>query len=279
MNLYARRKFINAFNLTASVLTTFFGLFFLVWILWELFAKGFAGLDWSLFVEDTPGPGSEGGGLRNAIVGSLLITLTGIFIGAPIGILSGIYLSEYGRGTWLAATVRFVSDILLSAPSIVIGVFVYGIMVAPLGGFSGLSGAVALAIIALPVILRTTEDMMLLVPDTMREAAAALGAPRWKVILSVVLRAARNGVLTGVLLAVARIAGETAPLLFTALNNQFFSLDMTKPMANLPVTIFNFAMGPYENWHDLAWAGSLLITLVVLGLNIVTRAFLRGKKH
>ncbi len=279
MSLYARRKFVNAFNLTASVLTTLFGLFFLVWILWELFAKGFAGLDWALFTQDMPGPGSEGGGLRNAIVGSLLITLVGILIGAPIGILSGIYLSEYGRGTWLAATVRFVSDILLSAPSIVIGVFVYTIMVAPLGGFSGLSGAMALAIIALPVILRTTEDMMLLVPDTMREAAAALGAPQWKVILSVVLRAARSGVLTGVLLAVARIAGETAPLLFTALNNQFFSLDLTKPMANLPVTIFNFAMGPYDNWHDLAWAGSLLITLVVLGLNIVTRAFLRGKRH
>ncbi len=279
MSLYARRKFINAFNLTASVLTTLFGLFFLVWILWVLFAKGFANLDLALFTQDMPGPGSEGGGLRNAIVGSLLITLTGILVGAPIGILSGIYLSEYGRGTWLAATVRFVSDILLSAPSIVIGVFVYEIMVAPLGGFSGISGAVALAIIALPVILRTTEDMMLLVPDTMREAAAALGAPRWKVIMSVVLRAARSGVLTGVLLAVARIAGETAPLLFTALNNQFFSLDMTKPMANLPVTIFNFAMGPYDNWHDLAWAGSLLITLVVLGLNIITRAFLRGKKH
>ena len=279
MKLYTRRKFINTFNLTASVLTTAFGLFFLVWILWVLFAKGFAGLDMALFTQDTPGPGSEGGGLRNAIVGSLLITLTGILIGAPVGILSGIYLSEYGRGTWLASTVRFVSDILLSAPSIVIGVFVYEIMVAPLGGFSGISGAVALAIIALPVILRTTEDMMLLVPDTMREAAAALGAPRWKVILSVVLRAARSGVLTGVLLAVARIAGETAPLLFTALNNQFFSLDMTKPMANLPVTIFNFAMGPYDNWHALAWAGSLLITLVVLGLNIVTRAFLRGKKH
>ncbi len=279
MNLYARRKFINAFNLTASVLTTLFGLFFLAWILWVLFARGFAGLDLSLFTQDMPGPGSEGGGLRNAIVGSLLITLAGILLGAPVGILSGIYLSEYGRGTWLAATVRFVSDILLSAPSIVIGVFVYAIMVAPLGGFSGWAGAVALAIIALPVILRTTEDMMLLVPDTMREAAAALGAPRWKVILSVVLRAARSGVLTGVLLAVARIAGETAPLLFTALNNQFFSLDMSKPMANLPVTIFNFAMGPYDNWHDLAWAGSLLITLVVLGLNVITRAFLRGKKQ
>ena len=279
MNLYARRKFINAFNLTASVLTTAFGLFFLIWILWVLFAKGFANLNLALFIEDMPGPGSEGGGLRNAIVGSLLITLTGILVGAPIGILSGIYLSEYGRGTWLAATVRFVSDILLSAPSIVIGVFVYEIMVAPMGGFSGFAGAMALAIIALPVILRTTEDMMLLVPDTMREAAAALGAPRWKVILSVVLRAARSGVLTGVLLAVARIAGETAPLLFTALNNQFFSLDMSKPMANLPVTIFNFAMGPYDNWHDLAWAGSLLITLVVLGLNVITRAFLRGKKQ
>ena len=276
MNLYARRKFLNVFNLTASVLATAFGLFFLVWLLWVLFARGFAHLDPALFTHDMPGPGSEGGGLRNAITGSLMLTVLGVIFGAPLGVMAGIYLSEYGRGGWLAATVRFVSDILLSAPSIVIGVFVYEIMVAPLGGFSGWSGAVALAIIALPVILRTTEDMMLLVPDTMREAAAALGAPRWKVITRVVLRAARSGVMTGILLSVARISGETAPLLFTALNNQFFSLDMSRPMANLPVTIFNFAMGPYDNWHDLAWAGSLLITLVVLGLNILTRAFLRG---
>ncbi len=278
MSVYARRKLVNAFNLTASALTTLLGLFFLFWLLWVLFEKGFSHLDWSLFTQDMPGPGEEEGGLRNAIVGSLLLTGVGVLIGAPLGVLAGTYLAEFGRHSWIAHLVRFINDVLLSAPSIVIGVFVYEIMVAPLGHFSGWSGGVALAIIVIPVVVRTTEDMMRLVPDAMREAAVALGAPRWKVVTDVVFKAARSGIMTGILLAVARIAGETAPLLFTALNNQFFTMDMNQPMGNLPVTIFNFAMGPYDNWHDLAWAGSLLITLAVLVLNILTRFFLRTKK-
>ncbi len=279
-NIYRRRRVINAINLTASVLTTLLGLFFLGWLLVTLFAQGFAHLDLALFLQDMPGPGSDGGGLRNAIVGSLMLTGAAVLIGAPLGVMAGIHLSEYGRHTLFASVVRFVNDILLSAPSIVIGVFVFELVVISTGGFSGWAGAVALSIILVPVVVRTTEDMMRLVPDTMREAAAALGAPRWKVISAVVLRAALSGVMTGVLLGVARIAGETAPLLFTALNNQFFSTDMGGPMANLPVTIFNFAMGPYDNWHDLAWAGSLLITVAVLALNVVTRLVLRpGKKQ
>ncbi len=279
MDIYTRRKIINGVNLTAAVVTTALGLFFLAWLLWTLFAQGLANFNWALFFQDMPGPGSEGGGLRNAIVGSLMMTITAVVIGAPVGILAGAYLSEFGRYARISIAVRFINDVLLSAPSIVIGVFVYEIMVAPFGGFSGWSGAVALAILVIPVVVRTTENMMRLVPDSMREAAAALGAPQWKVVNSVVIRAAISGIMTGVLLAIARIAGETAPLLFTALNNQFFSLDMSKPMANLPVTIFNFAMGPYDNWHDLAWAGSLLITLAVLGLNIITRVLLRpGRK-
>ncbi len=279
MDIYTRRKIINGVNLTAAVVTTALGLFFLAWLLWTLFAQGLANFNWALFSQDMPGPGSEGGGLRNAIVGSLMMTITAVVIGAPVGILAGAYLSEFGRYARISIAVRFINDVLLSAPSIVIGVFVYEIMVAPFGGFSGWSGAVALAILVIPVVVRTTENMMRLVPDSMREAAAALGAPQWKVVNSVVIRAAISGIMTGVLLAIARIAGETAPLLFTALNNQFFSLDMSKPMANLPVTIFNFAMGPYDNWHDLAWAGSLLITLAVLGLNIITRVLLRpGRK-
>ncbi len=279
MDIYTRRKIVNGVNLTAAVVTTALGLFFLAWLLWTLFAQGLANFNWALFSQDMPGPGSEGGGLRNAIVGSLMMTITAVVIGAPVGILAGAYLSEFGRYARISIAVRFINDVLLSAPSIVIGVFVYEIMVAPFGGFSGWSGAVALAILVIPVVVRTTENMMRLVPDSMREAAAALGAPQWKVVNSVVIRAAISGIMTGVLLAIARIAGETAPLLFTALNNQFFSLDMSKPMANLPVTIFNFAMGPYDNWHDLAWAGSLLITLAVLGLNIITRVLLRpGRK-
>ena len=278
MHIRTRRKIVNAINLTASVLTTALGLFFLAWLLWTLFAQGIAHINGALFTQDMPGPGSAGGGLRNAIVGSLLMTAVAVLIGAPLGILAGIYLSEFGRHARISHLVRFISDVLLSAPSIVIGVFVYEIMVAPLGGFSGWAGAVSLAILVVPVVVRTTENIMRLVPDAMREAAAALGAPRWKVINAVVLRAALSGVLTGVLLAVARIAGETAPLLFTALNNQFFSLNMNGPMANLPVTIFNFAMGPYDNWHDLAWAGALLITLAVLGLNIITRVLLRPRR-
>ncbi|RMD89172.1 MAG: phosphate ABC transporter permease PstA [Alphaproteobacteria bacterium] len=278
MHIHTRRKLVNGFNLMISAVMTLFGLFFLVWLLWTLVARGISHIDLALFVEDTPGPGDEGGGLRNAIVGSLLLTGFGVLIGAPLGILTGTYLAEFGRHAWLSKAVRFINDILLSAPSIVIGVFVYEIMVVSLGHFSGWAGAVALAIIVVPVVVRTSEDMMRLVPDQMREAAAALGAPQWRIVLQIVIRAALSGILTGVLLAVARIAGETAPLLFTALNNQFFTTDMAQPMANLPVMIFNFAMGPYEDWHDLAWAGALLITLAVLGLNILTRLFLRTSK-
>jgi len=279
LGIYARRKAVNAINLTAALLVTLLGLFFLGWLLWTLVDRGFGDLNWALFSQDMPGPGSAGGGLRNAIIGSLMITGVAVLIGAPLGVLAGTYLSEFGRHTLLSHAVRFINDVLLSAPSIVIGVFVYEVMVVPMGGFSGWSGAVALAIIVVPVVVRTTENMMRLVPDTLREAAAALGAPRWKVVNSIVLRAALGGVMTGILLAVARIAGETAPLLFTALGNQFFSTDMSAPMANLPVTIFNFAMGPYQNWHDLAWAGSLLITLAVLILNIATRILLRTRNR
>ena len=278
MDLYLRRKLVNLINLSAAVATTLVGLFFLAWLLWVLFARGAALFDWNLLRLDTPGPGNEVGGLRNAIVGSLMLTGLGILIAAPLGILAGTYLAEFGRYARISHAIRFINDVLLSAPSIIIGVFVYEVMVVPMGHFSGWAGAASLAIIAIPVIVRTTEDMMHLVPDSMREAAAALGAPQWRVITSVVLRAALSGVMTGVLLAVARIAGETAPLLFTALNNQFFTLDMNEPIGNLPVMIFNFAMGPYDNWHDLAWAGSLLITLTVLLLNILTRFFLRPRK-
>ncbi len=278
MDIYTRRKAINYLNLTFATLTTLFGLFFLTWLLWILFERGFSHVDWNLFVLDTPGPGDEAGGLRNAIVGSLMLTVVGVLIGAPVGILAGTYLAEFGRYALISHAVRFINDVLLSAPSIVIGVFVYEVMVIPMGNFSGWSGAVALSIIVIPVVVRTTEDMLRLVPDTMREAAAALGAPQWKVVTRVVLKAAISGVMTGILLAIARIAGETAPLLFTALNNQFFTLNMDRPIGNLPVMIFNFAMGPYDNWHDLAWAGSLLITLTVLALNILTRIFLRPKK-
>ncbi len=278
MDIYTRRKAINCLNLTFATLTTLFGLFFLTWLLWILFERGFSHVDWNLFVLDTPGPGDEAGGLRNAIVGSLMLTVVGVLIGAPVGILAGTYLAEFGRYALISHAVRFINDVLLSAPSIVIGVFVYEVMVIPMGNFSGWAGAVALSIIVIPVVVRTTEDMLRLVPDTMREAAAALGAPQWKVVTRVVLKAAISGVMTGILLAIARIAGETAPLLFTALNNQFFTLNMDRPIGNLPVMIFNFAMGPYDNWHDLAWAGSLLITLTVLALNILTRIFLRPKK-
>jgi len=278
VDIYTRRKAVNIFNLTASAITTLIGLFFLSWLLWVLFEQGISHFDWNLLTLDTPGPGDETGGLRNAIVGSLLLTGVGVLIGAPVGVLAGTYLAEFGRYALISHAVRFINDVLLSAPSIVIGVFVYEIMVIPMGNFSGWSGAVALSIIVIPVVVRTTEDMMRLVPDSMREAAAALGAPQWKIVTNVVLKAAISGVMTGILLAIARIAGETAPLLFTALNNQFFTLNMDEPMSNLPVMIFNFAMGPYDNWHDLAWAGSLLITLTVLTLNILTRFLLRPKK-
>jgi phosphate transport system permease protein len=245
--------------------------------LFVLFSNGFAALDWNIVSQDTPAPGTEGGGLRNAIVGSLLMVGLSVLVATPIGILAGIYLTEFGDQSKTAALTRFVTDIMLSAPSITIGLFVYAIAVATVGRFSGYAGSLALTLIAVPVVMRTTENMLRLVPGSLREAAFALGAPRWKVSLSVTLRAAKSGVITGVLLAIARISGETAPLLFTALNNQFFNNDMSKPMANLPVVIFQFAMSPYDNWIRLAWGGALLITLTVLVLNILARVFFRDK--
>jgi len=253
------------------------GLTVLLWILFVLFSNGFAALDWNIVSQDTPAPGTEGGGLRNAIVGSLLMVGLSVLVATPIGILAGIYLTEFGDQSKTAALTRFVTDIMLSAPSITIGLFVYAIAVATVGRFSGFAGSLALTLIAVPVVMRTTENMLRLVPGSLREAAFALGAPRWKVSLSVTLRAAKSGVITGVLLAIARISGETAPLLFTALNNQFFNDDMSKPMANLPVVIFQFAMSPYDNWIRLAWGGALLITLTVLVLNILARVFFRDK--
>ena len=276
MSIYMRRRLINAFNLTVSVLATLFGLFWLVWLLWTLLSNGLPWLDLRIFTEITPPPGSSGG-LSNAIIGSLIMTAMGVMLGTPIGILAGTYLSEFGRASKFAPVVRFVNDMLLSAPSIIIGVFIYEIMVVNMGHFSAWAGSVALALIMLPVVVRTTEDMLRLVPDTMREAAAALGAPQWKVVTMVVYRAARAGMLTGVMLGLARISGETAPLLFTALNNQFASTNLNQPMANLPVVIFQFAMSPYEDWQRLAWAGALLITLVILLLNIVARSLATGR--
>ncbi|MCO6440474.1 MAG: phosphate ABC transporter permease PstA [Nitrococcus mobilis] len=277
MSLYVRRRIVNAVGLALSMLATAFGLFWLGWLLWTLVAQGLPWIDPSVFSQPTPPPG-DAGGLANAIVGSLLLTGSGIVIGTPIGILAGTYLSEFGRKTRLAAVVRFVNDILLSAPSIVIGVFVYELIVLRTGHFSGWAGGMALALIVIPIVVRTTEDMLCLVPVSLREAAAALGAPRWRVIFAVVYRASRAGILTGVLLAVARISGETAPLLFTALNNQFWSLDMGGALANLPVVIFQFAMSPYEDWQHLAWAGALLITVGILILNIIARVLGRARQ-
>jgi phosphate transport system permease protein len=247
----------------------------LLWILYVLLSNGIAALDWAMFTQSTPAPGSEGGGLANAIVGSLLMVGVTALISTPIGILAGVYLAEYGDQSKTASLTRFVTDIMLSAPSIVLGLFVYAVLVAQVKHFSGWAGTVALSLIAIPVVVRTTENMLRLVPGSLREAAFALGAPRWKVATFVTLRAAQSGVMTGLLLALARISGETAPLLFTALNNQFFSTDMNAPMANLPVVIFQFAMSPYDNWVRLAWGGALLITLTVLVLNIVARVFFR----
>jgi len=278
VNLYQRRRFLNAFNLTASMLATAFGLFWLAWLLWTLLSHGLQWLSWDVFTMSTPPPGSAGG-LKNAIVGSLLMTFMGVMIGAPIGVLAGTFLSEFGRGSRIAPVIRFVNDILLSAPSIIIGVFIYELVVVRMGHFSGWAGALALALIVIPLVVRTTEDMLRLVPDTMREAAAALGAPQWKVVTTIVYRAARAGILTGVLLGIARVSGETAPLLFTALNNQFWSANLNQPIANLPVVIFQFAMSPYEDWQHLAWAGALLITLSILGLNILARTFLRTRRQ
>jgi phosphate transport system permease protein len=273
---YAQRKLVNRIALTLSLLAMAFGLFWLFWILFETLRLGVGGLALATLTEMTPPP-NEAGGLANAMYGSFLMVLLATFVGTPIGILAGIYLAEFETKGWLANTTRFVNDILLSAPSIVIGLFVYAIIVARFKSFSGWAGAIALALIVIPVVIRTTENMLQLIPAGLREAAYALGAPKWKVILSITLKAARAGVVTGVMLAIARIAGETAPLLFTALNNQFWTSSMSEPMASLPVTIFKFAMSPYENWQKLAWAGVLLITLAVLGLNIAARVFTRGK--
>ena len=273
-NLYRRRLFFNRFNLVMSLGTMGFGMFFLLWILGILFYEGFTSLSPTLFTQTTPPPGSAGG-LANAIYGSVMIVLVATFISTPIGILAGIYLAEFGRGKWVASATRFINDILLSAPSIVIGLFVYTVYVAQVGHFSGWAGSFALALIAIPVVVRTTENMLLLVPNSLREAAVALGAPMWKVIMMVTLKAVRGGVITGVLLAVARMSGETAPLLFTALNNQFWSADMNAPTANLPVVIFQFALSPYDDWKSLAWAGALLITLTVLIINILARTVFR----
>ncbi len=271
---YRKRLFVNRFNLAMSLATMAFGMAFLLWILTVLFVNGFAALAPTLFTQMTPPPGSAGG-LLNAIFGSVVIVGVATFVSTPIGILAGIYLAEFGKDGWLASTTRFINDILLSAPSIVIGLFVYTVYVAQVEHFSGWAGSAALALIAIPVVVRTTENMLHLVPSSLREAAIALGAPMWKVILMVTLKAVRGGVITGVLLAVARMSGETAPLLFTALNNQFWSVNMDQPMANLPVVIFQFAMSPFEDWKTLAWAGALLITLAVLVINILARTFFR----
>ncbi len=277
MNLYRRRVWINRLGIGLSMAAMVFGLLALSWILWVLVSKGFSVLNLDLFTQDTPAPGSEGGGLRNAIVGSGLIILVTTVVSTPIGILAGIYLAEFGKVSRFANITRFVTDIMLSAPSIVIGLFVYALMVVSMKSFSGWAGSVALSLIAIPVVVRTTENMLKMVPSSLREAAFAVGAPRWAVSLKVTLRAVKAGVVTGVLLAVARITGETAPLLFTALNNQFFSADMAGPMGNLPVVIFQFGLSPYENWNNLAWAGSLLIALLVLGINVGARILFRQK--
>jgi phosphate transport system permease protein len=275
--LYKQRQRTNAIGLTLSMTAMVLGLAVLLWILFVLFSNGFKALDWNIFTQSTPAPGTEGGGLANAIVGSLMMVGFAVLVSTPIGVLAGVYLAEYGDTSKTAEVTRFVTDIMLSAPSIVLGLFVYAIAVATVGHFSGWAGSLALSLIAVPVVVRTTENMLRLVPGSLREAAFALGAPRWKVSTLVTLRAARSGVLTGLLLAIARISGETAPLLFTALNNQFYSTDMSGPIANLPVVIYQFALSPYDNWIRLAWGGALLITLSVLVLNIVARVFLREK--
>ena len=277
MSLYASRKRTNLIGLFLSMSAMTIGLVFLLWILAILFFKGFSAFSLDLFLNKTPGPDSENGGLGNAIIGSLMIVVSCTLISTPIGVMAGIHLSEYGQKSKFSEITRFLNDIMLSAPSIVIGLFVYALVVVNARHFSGWAGTLALTLIAIPVVVRTTENMLSLVPVSLREAAFALGAPKWKVSLSIVLKAARSGVMTGVLLALARVSGETAPLLFTALNNPFFSFDMNAPMANLPVVIFQFAMSPYQNWVDLAWGGALLITLSVLGLNIFARTFFREK--
>ena len=274
--LFRQRKRVNRINLVLSGFAMLFGLFWLGWILLTLLREGLYAIDLTLFTRNTPLPGSDGG-LFNAIAGSFMMAGVGALLGTPVGILAGTYLAEYGQKGWLAPATRFVNDILLSAPSIIIGLFVYTTVVARLKHFSGLAGALALALIVIPVVVRTTDDMLRLVPDPLREAAIGLGAPKWKMISRVSYRAASAGIATGVLLAVARIAGETAPLLFTALNNQFFTYNLNGPMANLPVVIFQFAMSPYDDWHRLAWGGAILITFGVLGLNVLARFIFRKK--
>ena len=275
--IFAKRKRANKIGLTLSMGAMVLGMIFLFWILSVLLIKGFSAIDFNFFTHNTPAPGSDGGGLANAIVGSLLLVGFCTLISTPIGVLAGLYLSEYGDRSRIASITRFVTDIMLSAPSIVIGLFVYAFVVAQVRHFSGWAGTIALALIAIPVVVRTTENMLRLVPGSLREAAYALGTPKWKVAFMVTLRAAQSGVITGILLALARVSGETAPLLFTALNNQFFSTNMNAPMANLPVVIFQFAMSPYDNWVELAWGGALLITFAVLGLNILARVVFREK--
>ena len=273
---FKRRKTVNAVALTLSLGAMAFGLFWLAWILVEVLRLGVSGLSLTLFSQATPPP-NEAGGLSNAILGSLYMVAVATLVGTPIGMLAGIHLAEYSPRSKLSEVIRFVNDSLLSAPSIIIGLFIFEMLVVPMGGFSGFAGAMALALIVIPVVIRTTENMLSLIPNAMREAAYALGTPKWKVILSITLKSARAGVITGVLLAIARISGETAPLLFTALSNQFWTTNLNEPMASLPVTIFKFAMSPYENWQQLAWAGVFLITVAVLGLNILARVLTRGK--
>lgn len=274
---YQRRRIVNAMSTVLSGMAVLIGLLGLIWILATLLIKGLPAMNWAFFTESTPAPGSEGGGMANAIVGSLMIVALTTFVSTPVGVLAGIYLAEFGDRSRIAAITRFVTDVMLSAPSIVIGLFVYALFVATTKHFSGWSGSLALSLIAVPVVVRTTENMLKLVPASLRDAAFALGMPRWRVSIDVCLRAVKGGVITGVLLAVARIMGETAPLLFTALNNQFFSWNMNQPMANLPVTIFNFAMSPYENWQNLAWGASALIAILVLILNVVARLAIRDR--
>ncbi|TCT09546.1 phosphate ABC transporter permease PstA [Paralcaligenes ureilyticus] len=272
--VYRRRQRFNKLMLTLSLAAVLFGLFWLFWIILTLIYKGGPALTLSLFVHDTPPPGADGG-LLNAIVGSVMMSAVGTLIGTPIGVLAGTYLAEYGQRGWLAPATRFLNDVLLSAPSIVIGLFIYAVFVAQVGHYSGWAGAFALAILVIPVVVRSTDNMLMLVPNSLREAAAALGCPQWRIVTLISYRAARSGIMTGVLLAIARIAGETAPLLFTALNNQFMSLDMNTPMANLPVVIYQYAASPFADWNRLAWAGAVLITLLVLGINIAARSFFR----
>ena len=275
--LYRRRRVKNALALGLALAATVFGLFWLVWILWTALYNGLSAINWALFSQMTPAPGSDGG-LLNAFFGSLVMSLLAIAIGAPIGIAAGTYLAEYARKSALGETIRFVNDILLSAPSIVLGLFVYTILVRQMGHFSGIAGALALALIVIPVVVRTTDEMLQLVPGTMREAALSLGIPQWKMTLQVLYRAASSGIVTGILLALARISGETAPLLFTALNNQYWSTDLTQPLASVPVVIFQYAMSPYDSWHALAWAGAFMVTLFVLLLSLFSRAVLLRKR-